>query len=130
MTTWDCKYIIPRRSDANPRSTRQDVLPGRWSDNRPPEAAAGPWAQVHRHRYFGSYQRCPSPYDIPVDVPEPQSPQEAVAMLQEARERSRQLDMSSFFADVLWITASEWKTEANEFAVAADVGRLLEGVRS
>ena len=78
------------------------------------------------YRYFGSYQRCPSPYNVPADVPEPQSQEEAVAMLEEARERSRLLNMSSFFADVLWITASEWKAEANEFAVAADVGQILE----
>ena len=81
------------------------------------------------YRYFGSYQRCPSPYNVPADVPEPQSQEEAVAMLEEARERSRLLNMSSFFADVLWITASEWKAEANEFAVAADVGQDLGRVR-
>ena len=89
---------------------------------RPPD----PGLRYTDYRYFRNYQRCPSPYDVPADMPAPQSPEEALALLQEARERSSQLDMSSFFADVLWVTASEWKAEANEFAVAADVGRLLE----
>lgn len=89
---------------------------------RPPE----PGHKYVDHRFFQMYKRCPSPYDIPAESPGPGSPKEALAMLQEARERSQQLEMSAFFADGRWVTASEWKAEEDEFVVAADVSGLLE----
>ena len=89
---------------------------------KPPEAGL----RYNNYRLFQAYKRCPSPYDVPAESPAPSSSEESKEMHEEAREHSRQLKMSSYFADALLVTAAEWKAENNEFAVVADISRLLD----
>ena len=89
---------------------------------KPPEAGV----RYDDYRLFQAYKRCPSPYDVPAESPAPSSPEEAKAMHEEAREHSRQLGMSSYFADALRVNAAEWRSENGEFAVVADISSLLD----
>ena len=82
--------------------------------------------------YETSYTPCPNPYDVPVDAPAPETHDEALEVFQNAYDAAQSAEEQSI--TVQWITARNWKAEAEEFAVTVDIRDLLaehgEGVYS
>ena len=71
-----------------------------------------------------TYRPCPDPNEIPPDAPAPRSPDEARQLWREARDASEAGETVSI--TVPWITALEWITGSEVFAVKTDVRDLLE----
>lgn len=75
------------------------------------------------HEFTKTYKKCPDPYDVPTDAPAPGSPDEAHAFWEAAYQASQ---LSSGVPIIVpWITALEWTTSADAFAVMADMSDLL-----
>lgn len=71
-----------------------------------------------------TYDPCPNPYDVPADARAPNSPREAHRAWQEAYNASQSRQSQTI--TVPWITASEWTTTGTEFALKADIRRVLD----
>lgn len=71
-----------------------------------------------------TYEPCPSPYDVPPDMPAPRSPEEAHRVWKEAFDASNLGAARSI--RVPWVTASHWVANGEEIAVRADIGKVLE----
>ena len=74
--------------------------------------------------YEETYEPCPSPYDVPTDVPAPRSPEEAHRVWQEAFDGSNMGTVRRI--RVPWVTASHWVAKGEQLAVRADIGQVLE----
>jgi uncharacterized protein YkwD len=70
-----------------------------------------------------TYSPCPDPYDVPPEAPAPQSADEAHDFWQQAYDASQNLKEQVI--TVPWITASKWTARGADFAVSADIGKLL-----
>ena len=75
------------------------------------------------HEFTKTYKRCLDPYEVPADAPAPTSHDEAHAFWDAAYRASRLLPDVSII--VPWITALEWTTSSDAFAVRADISDLL-----
>ena len=75
------------------------------------------------HSFSKTYKKCPDPYDVPADAPAPRSPDEAHAFWEAAYRASRQSPEVPIRGPR--ITALEWTTSADAFAVRADISDLL-----
>jgi hypothetical protein len=67
---------------------------------------------------------CPDPYDVPADAPAPRSPGEAREFWDQAYNASKGLLEDPI--TVPWITASEWTVSEANFAVTADLSKVIE----
>ena len=70
-----------------------------------------------------SHSPCPDPYDVPPRAPAPRSLDEAHEFWQRAYDASQNRREQSI--TVPWITASKWTARGTDFAVAANIGKLL-----
>ena len=77
---------------------------------RPP----GPNAYYSTHGYTQSGTRCNDPYDTPVDVPAASSASDSKVDIKVPYQH-----------EAVWITATNWSTNNDSFAVSADVSNLL-----
>ena len=75
------------------------------------------------NNFTKSYSPCPDPYNVPPDAPAPQSPNEAHRYWEEAYSASQSKAEQAI--SVPWITASSWTAQGTNFAVKANVDRLL-----
>ena len=73
--------------------------------------------------FTGTHEKCPDPYEVPADAPGPRSHDEAHAFWEEAYRASQLLPAVPII--VPWITALEWRTSADAFAVRAVLDDLL-----
>ena len=87
------------------------------------EPLTGDW--FYENDEFHAYvQKCPDPYEVPADAPAPRSHDEAHAFWEAAYQASQRRPELPII--VPWITALEWRTSADAFAVRADISDLLE----
>ena len=73
--------------------------------------------------FEATYQRCPSPYDVPQDAPAPTSAQDSDALWREAYQATFAVPPQA--VTVPWIIASTWRADGERFAAEADLGELL-----
>lgn len=66
---------------------------------------------------------CPDPYDVSPNAPGPRSPDEAHRFWEQAYAASQTQKKQSII--VPWITASSWKARGADFAVTANISKLL-----
>ena len=74
--------------------------------------------------YSETIEPCPSPYDVPAEVPAPRSPEEAHQVWQEAFDASNASIAQE--VQVSWVTATLWVAKGDQVAVRADIGNILE----
>ena len=86
------------------------------------EPLTGNW-YYDEHEFTWTHEKCPDPYEVPADAPGPRSHDEAHAFW-EAAYRASQL-LPGVLITVPWITALEWRTSADAFAVRADLSGVL-----
>ena len=67
------------------------------------------------------YERCTSPYDVPLDTPGPSSYAVALSMYGMAQRTASRSHVDIFN----WIDASEWRASGTEFTVRADLLPIL-----
>ena len=85
---------------------------------RPPP----PEGREYEHADFQALQNlCPSPYDIPADVPLPQSAAESIALWRAAQDAVRSETVTAQF-----ITSSKWDVGDDRFDLEADVSDVLQ----
>ena len=85
---------------------------------RPPP----PEGSEYQHADFQALQNlCPSPYDIPADVPLPQSAAESIALWWAAQDAVRSETVTAKF-----ITSSKWDVGDDRFDLEADVSDVLQ----
>ena len=92
---------------------------------RPP----GEGRHYSEDEYTRMYNPCPSPYDIAADAPAPGSRDEASDIFDAAREKClaiRADEEGGVEITVPRITATEWDVEGDAFAVAADLGEVVQ----
>lgn len=70
-----------------------------------------------------TYESCPDPYDVPVGMSGPSSPDEAHEFWQAAYDASQTLEEQTVTAR--WITALEWTAVGERFSAKADLNALL-----
>ena len=78
------------------------------------------------HSYTATLSSCPNPYDVPSDVPGPESANEANRAWQFAYDSSKNSTEQTM--TVLWITASHWETTSDSFKIEAALGKIPSGV--
>lgn len=78
------------------------------------------------HSYTATLSSCPNPYDVPPDVPGPESANQANRAWQLAYDSSKNSLEQTM--TVPWITASRWKTTSASFNIQADLGKIPSGV--
>lgn len=66
---------------------------------------------------------CPDPYDVPPNAPGPRSHDESHRFWEQAYAASQSMPDQTI--TVPWITASKWTARGTDFAVTANIGKLL-----
>ena len=93
-------------------------------DSLRPSLQAG-WLYTD-HSYTATLSSCPNPYDVPSDVPGPESANEANRAWQLAYDSSKNSPEQTI--TVPWITASRWETTSDNFKIEAALGKIPSGV--
>ena len=114
--------------DAPPRALTQGQLARTHCSDRGLLVAAlrsplPPGWSYRTEEFTRTYSPCPHPATIDAGAAPPASPDDANAILREAREGSRERQEQSI--TVPWITASEWTADGESFSVTADLGGVL-----
>ena len=90
------------------------------SIRRPPR----PGAFYSSDEFTREYGFCRSPYDLPADLPEPETKDEARALKDQTRDLSR--DVLTFEDMGARITATVWGVDGDSFHVEANIGPVLD----
>ena len=86
---------------------------------RPPPPNSNYPSDEYLHK---STSPCPDPYDLPSDLPEPNTSEEAKGLKTSARSASPE----PVEVTVQWVTASVWDAGADSFTVEANIGLVLD----
>ena len=102
------------------RTTCGSSMPMVVSIRRPPR----PGAFYDSHEFIRKYGFCRDPYDLPADLPEPETMDEAQALKDQTRDIDK--DVLTFESAGLRVTATTWSVGGNSFEVEADIQAVLD----
>ena len=102
------------------RTTCASSSPMAATIRRPPR----PGAFYDSDEFTRKYGSCRNPYDLPADLPEPETRNEAQALKDQTRDIDR--EVLTFESAGLRVTATTWSVDGDSFEVEADIQAVLD----